>query len=225
MRQGNRHQLPELIKLFDFLDLETPNARDWVRGYLTRKAILLSEPTPNMQSLKVALASHFMARFTDIDVIKNFSKTMGSAWRVMKHRKEKGIGNLSVSLDKAVLTQLKTMCKGKKKAKIVSLLIEDGYKAFLESDREIKKKLADNRRIKNSELNKIRLLDLQGKINPKESVAYKNLQAKNDDLRHCIATLYDLIYSANERGNSIDDALLIEATKVYYSVFSETNNQ
>ncbi|GAB1061673.1 MAG: hypothetical protein SAqBPW_37910 [Shewanella algae] len=148
---------------------------------------------------------------------------MGNAWRVMRHRKEKKIGTLSVSMPKAVLNQLDEMCRGQKKAEILTLLINGGYEKFLASKQELKAKKAEKNLIKQMALEH-KKLELRLKRPPtteKDSQAIQELQVQNDDLTHCIATLYDLIYLANERDQYIDTQKLIEATKLYYSAFSK----
>ncbi|HEW9976537.1 hypothetical protein [Shewanella algae] len=96
-------------------------------------------------------------------------------------------------------------------------------KRFLTSKQELKAKKAEKNLIKQMALEH-KKLELRLKRSPtieKDSQAIQELQVQNDDLKHCIATLYDLIYLANERDQYIDTQKLIEATKLYYSAFSK----
>ncbi|TVK95888.1 hypothetical protein AYJ01_03930 [Shewanella algae] len=220
------HQLspPDILKRFDFLNVDTPAAREWVRRYLLKqKQIQITEYSPSMENIKLVLSNHIQAHHLSASDIKNLSRAMGNAWRVMRHRKEKKIGTLSVSMPKAVLNQLDEMCRGQKKAEILTLLINGGYEKFLASKQELKAKKAEKNLIKQMALEH-KKLELRLKRPPtteKDSQAIQELQVQNDDLTHCIATLYDLIYLANERDQYIDTQKLIEATKLYYSAFSK----
>lgn len=239
----NNYQLspPEILKRFDFLNGEEPPERKWVECYLNHKHIPVPRNPPNMQSLKFALLQHIQTNALSNSEIKNLAQAMSSAWRVRKSRLKKNAGTLSLTLDNSVLKRFKQMCNGEKKAEILTLLINGGYEEFLASEQALKFKKEEESRIKQELKFKIKeeesqikqmaiadkKLDLLLKKPPtavKDSQAIQELQAKNDDLKQRIATLYDLIYSANERGKPIDDALLIEATKVYYSAFLKTNN-
>lgn len=220
------HQLspPDILKRFDFLNVDTPAAREWVRRYLLKqKQIQITECSPSMENIKLVLLNHIQAHHLSASDIKNLSRAMGNAWRVMLHRKEKKIGTLSVSMPKAVLNQLDEMCRGQKKAEILTLLINGGYEKFLASKQELKAKKAEKNLIKQMALEH-KKLELRLKRPPtteKDSQAIQELQVQNDDLKHCITTLYDLIYLANERDQYIDTQKLIEATKLYYSAFSK----
>lgn len=223
------HQLspPEILKRFDFLNIETPAAREWARRYLLKqKKIQIPEHSPHMDSIKFELLNHIRAHHLSDSDIKNLSRTMGNAWRVMLHRKAKDIGTLSVSMPKAVLRELDEMCRWQKKAEILTLLINGGYEQFLESKKTSKAKKAEEKQPSlipfDLKIYEHQLKSLLGKADDTEE--FRKLQAQNEDLKNSIATLYDLIYSANERGQSIDDSFLIEATKVYYSAFSKTKN-
>ncbi|GAB1057487.1 MAG: hypothetical protein WAqMacA_38570 [Shewanella algae] len=154
---------------------------------------------------------------------RQFARTMSNAWRVRKSRQKKNAGTLSLTLDNSVLRQLKQMCNGETKAEILTKLINGGYEAFLASKQAQEAKKAEEQQILQMSLEhkKLDALIKRTSATAGDSQAIREFQAQNDDLRQCIAKLYDLIYSANERGQSIDDALLIEATKVYYSAFSK----
>ncbi|MGL4936289.1 MAG: hypothetical protein ACRC5E_00320, partial [Shewanella sp.] len=59
-----------------------------------------------------------------------------------KHRLNKDVTSLSISLDKNVANQLTQMCKGHNKTVIISHLITHNYQFFLASKEAEKEKLA-----------------------------------------------------------------------------------
>ncbi|WP_338591215.1 hypothetical protein VXM60_01705 [Shewanella khirikhana] len=236
MQDTNRRSSSDAQKCFDFLNSETPASIDWVRRYLSGKLIVLPNNGFNMtmEDIKQYLADVMFRYPMNNAESRQFARTMSSAWRVRKSRQKKNAGTLSLTLDNSVLRQLKQMCNGETKAEILTKLINGGYEAFLAS-KQAQKANKQAQEAKKAEEQQILQMSLKHKkldalikrtsATAGDSQAIREFQAQNDDLRQCIAKLYDLIYSANERGQSIDDALLIKATKVCYSAFSETNNQ
>uniref|UniRef100_UPI0034D62328 hypothetical protein n=1 Tax=Shewanella algae TaxID=38313 RepID=UPI0034D62328 len=116
------------------------------------------------------------------------------------------------------------MCHEQKKTEIISLLISGGYSEFLEKKQALKFKLAEERRIlklsnDRMELEKLLRKNLSPVVDESETI--RMLKVQNDKLKHDLATLYDLLFSANEYGNPIDDKYLLQATKIYYSAFSK----
>ncbi|GAB1121302.1 MAG: hypothetical protein WAqPseu_40910 [Shewanella algae] len=225
MQDTNRRSSSDAQKCFDFLNSETPASIHWVREYLSGKLIGLPNNGFNMtmEDIKQYLADVMFRYPMNNAESRQFARTMSNAWRVRKSRQKKNAGTLSLTLDNSVLRQLKQMCNGETKAEILTKLINGGYEAFLASKQAQEAKKAEEQQILQMSLEhkKLDALIKRTSATAGDSQAIREFQAQNDDLRQCIAKLYDLIYSANERGQSIDDALLIEATKVYYSAFSK----
>ncbi|WP_345843150.1 hypothetical protein [Shewanella algae] len=239
MQDTNRRSSSDAQKCFDFLNSETPASIHWVREYLSGKLIGLPNNGFNMtmEDIKQYLADVMFRYPMNNSESREFARTMSNAWRVRKSRQKKNAGTLSLTLDNSVLRQLKQMCNGETKAEILTKLINGGYEAFLASkqaqkaNKQAQKANKQAQEAKKAEEQQILQMSLENKkldavikrtsATAGDSQAIREFQAQNDDLRQCIAKLYDLIYSANERGQSIDDALLIEATKVYYSAFSK----
>lgn len=215
---------PEIIKLFEFLDSETPAALEWTMRYLLRRTILISVPIDNMQAIKTVLAKSLVHSNFSTSDIKNFARTMNNAWRVRKHRQKKDVGTLSLSLNKVVLTQLNEMCHEQKKTEVISMLISGGYSEFLEKKQALKFKLAEERRVLKLANNRMELEKLLRKnLSPvvDESESIRMLKVQNNKLKNNLARLYDLLFSANEHGNPIDDKCLLQATKIYHTATSK----
>lgn len=135
---------PELIKLFDFLDSETPATREWVTDYFIKQGLHFNLTATPYATLSMQV-SQFSAATYQGD-IKVFAKKMRNAWGVKKFRERKDIVTLSVILDKETADRLALMSKGSTKAEILAILIHDNYQVFLESKREQKAKLVDEKK-------------------------------------------------------------------------------
>lgn len=211
----------EIIDLFAFLDSETPAAQNWMGNYLTNKGILIPMKIYGTQNLKLQLANIFLSTKKSSSDIKLFARKMGNAWRVKNHRQNKNIVSLSVSLDRSVTTQLSKMSKGKKKSEVVTQLIENNYHEFLLSNERLKTKKIEAKGIRKIEERNLESHALLNRVTSSTSAELSQLLAsqkqKNEDLREGIAKLYDLIFSANDQGLTIDDQTLVQATKIYYS--------
>lgn len=214
----------EIIKLFEFLDSETPAALEWTMRYLLRRVTLIPAPIDNMQAIKTVLAKSLVHSNFSTSDINNFARTMNNAWRVRKHRQKKDVGTLSLNLNKIILTQLNEMCHEQKKTEVISMLISGGYSEFLEKKQALKFKLAEERRILKMANDKIKAEKFfKKKLSPAvdESETIKMLKVQNKKLKNDLATLYDLLFSANEHGNPIDDKCLLQATKIYHTATSK----
>ena len=215
---------PEFSKLFDFLDSETIAARSWLMRYLKKQGVFLNPDLPNIESVKVELANTFSQQRRAPADVRLFARNMRNAWRVRKHRLNKDVTTLSISLDKQVSNQLTQMCKGHNKTEIITRLITHNYPYFLDAQKAEKEKLAEEkqalqmekeRRLRANELQK-HLLEI-----PLSERQLESTTLEVDELKVSIAKLYDILFVANELKQKIDDAMLLEATKVYYSVFSK----
>ncbi|MFB2754782.1 hypothetical protein ACE02G_14170 [Shewanella xiamenensis] len=215
---------PEFSKLFDFLDSETIAARSWLMRYLKKQGVFLNPDLPNIESVKVELANAFSQQRRAPADVRLFARNMRNAWRVRKHRLNKDVTTLSISLDKQVSNQLTQMCKGHNKTEIITRLITHNYPYFLDAQKAEKEKLAEEkqalqmekeRRLRANELQK-HLLEI-----PLSERQLESTTLEVDELKVSIAKLYDILFVANELKQKIDDAMLLEATKVYYSVFSK----
>lgn len=215
---------PEFSKLFDFLDSETIAARSWVSGYLQRQGIFLNPNLPNIERVKVELANHFASQARAPADVRLFARKMRNAWRVRKHRLDKDVTTLSISLSKQVSSQLDQMCKGQNKTEIITQLITNNYPSFLAAQKAEKEKLAEEKRTLRMEKEREKRVNELGKHLPKSSMSelqFESIRVEVDELKHSIAKLYDMLYIANEQKQKIEDAMLLEATKVYYSAFSK----
>ena len=224
MFNNDQFSPPDIFKLFDFLDVETPAAVQWVHSYLANKGIWLPVEVQSIENIKNFLAKNILSFNKSNSELEMIARTMSSAWRIRKHRQKKNIGTLSLSLDKEVLNKFKEMCHKQKKTKVMSELINGGYGEFLKSKAAEKAELNKQKRIQEMARENMRFnLLLQKK--PTQSIeelkAIKTLQTQNEQLKQNLATLYDLIYSANEQGSTIDDQYLLQATKLYYNTFNK----
>ncbi|ABO23120.1 hypothetical protein SHLO109777_11700 [Shewanella loihica] len=222
----NRQQLtpPDAIKLFEFLDSETPATMKWIEKYLSKQGVFLQQGLLQSELINSALAKHFLSKNTPPSDIKLFAKKMGNAWRAKKHRKNKNLVTLSISLNRDVSNQLTQMCKGHNKTDIVTQLITENYCNFLAEQKAIKEKLAEEKRVRQIEAERAKHEQLLKRSTPPIAQLKQqntSLLAQRDELENGIAKLYDIIFLANEQGKKIDNDMLIEATKLYYNVFNK----
>ncbi|SEA10959.1 hypothetical protein SAMN04488051_101691 [Alkalimonas amylolytica] len=214
------YPIKELAKLFDFLDSDTPATQQWVHDYLVKQGLPVNTGIQLGYNVQVDTYNTVIHYFQDPAVVRIVANKMRNAWRVRKHRKQKGLVTLSISLDKDVSDQLSRMCKGEKKSEVITMLINDNYRLFLENKKEMQRqKEADKRarmlQCKNEKLKKLIL-------NPSAEASKHDCQSNlENQLKDGISKLYDIIYSANEQNTVIDHQLLLLATKIYYEVFSK----
>lgn len=193
----------ELIKVFEFLNSETPETKVWVNRYLTAHGIPAQVNIASTLPLKVELARAFGNLGMLIDSLKVFAKKMGNAWRVKKHRDKKDVVSLSVSLDKTVAIQLSQMSKCYKKAEIITKLIQDNYQEFLAKEDERKAKLAEERRIRRLERdNSKSQKQLKQLCNNSsyESDQSRALAELRDDINHLIK-MVDVMAQQNKKND------------------------
>ncbi|WP_133180927.1 hypothetical protein [Shewanella decolorationis] len=217
----NHKQLlsPEIIKRFDFLDSWTPAAKKWIANYLRKEGIQLSIDYLTAEETKIALANFLLNSNAPTSYIRELAKKMGTAWRVRNLRKNSDKVNLTVALNRNVSNHLTQMSKGQNKTNIITLLIEDNYKHYLAEQKISKDKRDTEKKIKQVEIERAKLEKLlaRGKASP--ALSAEEVLAQNQGLKNNIAMLYELMFIANEKNQKIDDAILLEATKIYYSAF------
>ena len=175
--------------------------------------------------MRVELANAFSQQRRAPSDVRLFARNMRNAWRVRKHRLNKDVTTLSISLDKQVSNQLTQMCKGQNKTEIITRLITNNYPYFLDAQKAEKEKLAEEKQALQMEKERrLRANQLQKHLPIVKTAAEQQVEPMLEvveDLKKSIAKLYDMIFLANQEKLEIDDAMLIDATKVYYSVFSK----
>lgn len=215
---------PDIIKLFDFFNSDTPAALGWSQRYLARKGIQLSNTAISSQQVKNELAMHLSVTTARPDEIKQLARAMGDAWRVRKHRQSKGVSPVSLSLAKATADKLTSMSKGTTKSEIISMLIEGGYSDFLrhraalQKHKEEQKQIAKIKRQRDN-IDKLRLMTASRSEDRSNEIS--QLIALNEELKNQMAELYDLIFNSNEQDRAIDEKSLLKATKLYFACFNK----
>ena len=196
----------------------------WIEKYLSKQGVFLRQELLQSEQVKFALANYFLSNNTPPSDIKLFAKKMGNAWRIRKHRENKHLVTLSISLDREVSNHLSNMCRGHTKTEVISCLIRGNYQYYLAAEKAEKEKLAENKRIRKLEQDRAKLDKLL--TNSTRQVKQPEQQIDPisphvDELKNGIAKLYDIIFLANEQGQKIDDVMLLKATKLYYNVFNK----
>lgn len=133
--------------------------------------------------------------------IKLFAIKLKDAWRIRTYRQKKSVVTLSVSLNKDVSDKLTRMSKNNHKANIVTLLINENYRDFLEKELQVKAMLEEKKRL--SEQNKLQKKSIPG---PK---------IKSADLVATLEHFYQIILETYNKNASIsqDD---FESAKMAY---------
>lgn len=219
----NHKQLlpPEIIKRFDFLDSWTPAAKKWIANYLRKEGIQLSIDYLTAEETKIALANFLLNNNAPPSYIRELAKKMRTAWRAINLRKDSDKVNLTVALNRNVSNHLTQMSKGQNKTNIITLLIEDNYKHYLAEQKVAKNKRDTEKKIKQMEIERAKLDKFLGTGKTSPALPTEEVLAQNEGLKNNIAMLYELMFIANEKNQKIDDAILLEATKIYYSAFSK----
>lgn len=211
--------VPELVKLFEFLDSDTPTAVNWVYRYLTKQGINTTDSAIQLP-VKQLVLELVAQQIRDPGQIKLFAKKMGNAWRIRKHRQKKNVVSLSVSIDKSVADHLSMMSKGRKKADVVSMLIQNNFQAFLVEENLRKAKRAEGTRILKMQREQV----LSEKPHNKPSSEITQVVSQANQVKECresMAHLYEIILYAHDKGEAIDMQTLIQATKIYYAAFNK----
>lgn len=210
---------PELVKLFDFLDSDTPATINWVQRYLTKHGISISHYT-YQGAVKQYIAEQFIPLQPTHADITLFAQRMGNAWRIRKHRQKKDVVSLSVSLDKSVANKLSQMSKEQKKADVVSMLIKENFQEFVAEKNRQKAKRTEEKRTLTMQPDQASLMQPLNQP-PSETTQVLNQSNRAEEFREAMIHLYDIIFCANEKGEPIDDQTLIQATKIYYTAFNK----
>lgn len=196
MNTPSNDSMAELVKLFDFLDSDTPATQKWVHDYLVKQGVPLNTGIPLEHNVQIDTYKMVNYHFQDPAVVRIVANKMRNAWRVRKHRKKKGLVTLSISLDKDVSDQLSRMCKGAKKSEVITMLINDSYRLFLENKKEMQRQRAAEKHARTiqHQSEKLRKKVLKPSIGVSER---DNPPSLDDELRELISKLYDKINSAS----------------------------
>ncbi len=205
-------------KLFNFMDSNTPAAVLWAQKYCAKHHIPF-HPGP-YTNLNTQLANIFLASPTDFLSAKQFAKQMANAWRVRKCRQKKDAVSLSITLDESVASQLSEMCEGMNKSDVISKLIQGNFQAFITEKHRQKESEAQQNRLRRALKEQEKLSKIKIQAASPTLQTSKNLE-ELENLRLKIAQLYDLIFSGNLNSRKLDDNFLLQATKIYYSAFSD----
>lgn len=136
-------------ELFEFITIKSTFNLVWEIAYLKRNEISFhsSEAIVNANNFIIWLGHELVRQGYDLSKAKELARKMRNAWRVKNHRKNNGTVSLSISLERSVSEQLTQMCKGEKKAEIISKLINGNYQSYLAQKHELEKQKAEQRNI------------------------------------------------------------------------------
>ncbi len=140
------------LKLFYFLQSETPAEIKWVKAYLFKHSYVLSDRDLSLSQIKEHIFQDYLTNFSfrELDTISTLSKKMYKAYKARTYRKKMGANKmLNVSISHYHIKKLHEMatCRRKTKIQIVEYLIDDNYK-FLERQKE--KELAAKKKRKSN---------------------------------------------------------------------------
>lgn len=214
-----RERLHE-IELFRFINSETPTVRSWLVNYLIKKGIPVTVEFPDEYTVAFFLERQLNQHSFNYEGKKALARDMANAWRGYRHRKNKNVVSITVGLDKSVVAKLSQMSKGSTQAQIITKLINHDYVAYaaLENERKLQETRAKLAALADKDRR------LQEKMQSKPQVEPTQLNGRTSgraDLEEVIAKLYDMLFSANEQNQTIDDKTLLQATKIYYAAFEK----
>ena len=216
----------DVITLFDFLDSETPASIEWIHTYLRKNNFAVNSQCWGTNNIKNWLASTILSNQIPPESVKTLARKMRNAWKVRSHRKKPtSTVPLSVNIARPVYAQLSDMSKGRQKSTIISELIQGNYQEFANKKFELKleKIKVKNRKIPQGSIERLWPTKKQDQNLSCDSLKPCNeleQQKKvNEELKEGIAALFDLMFSVNERRETVNDQILIEATRIYYSCF------
>jgi hypothetical protein len=209
---------PKFLNVCESIVLMSRMEPAWAANYLNKHRVELPDyffnqefPTP---SLPIQLAQQFQKQNLDLNAVRDLKRAMGVAFRVGKHRKDKGLVNFSVSLEKTVYKQLSEMSGKNKRNKVITALIQQNFQSLLIQEQHTKIRVEE-------EKNKKALATLQNQLKQLNlASAFKALQSASqtvptDSLINGITQLYEIIQSSHKTGAAIDALAFLKATEIY----------
>ena len=192
-------------ELFEFIALKSTFNLVWEIAYLKRNEIRFNstETTVNVNNFIISLGQKLVRQGYSLSKAKELARKMRNAWRVKNCRKNNETVSLSISIERSVSEQLTQMCKGEKKAEIISKLINDNYQSYLAEKRELAKQKAEQkeRLMMQKENHKFKRIMTPSRacspLSPCEELA-KQLNL-NKELADGISKLHELTNKKNEQ--------------------------
>lgn len=199
------------FELFAFLDQETPAAKKWINNYLRRNGIAEKVPVASAQGVQLDLAmiltrSGLLSR--EVEVL---SEKMNNAWRARKSRADKNVASLSVRIDKTVADQLTQMSRGKTKAEVVTMLIQQNYVEFLEAENRRKNAVDEEKRLlKLAKINST--AQKPSRTSPTNFLFSIKLSKIVNEIREKITSMSEMLESISKRDQQTEDPQRIQET-------------
>ncbi|MGI2164537.1 hypothetical protein ACRN9L_00880 [Shewanella oncorhynchi] len=134
-------------ELFEFIAVNSTFNLVWEIAYLKRNEIRFNSPetTVNANDFIIWLGQELVRQGYSLSKAKELARKMRNAWRVKNCRKNNETVSLSISIERSVSERLTQMCKGEKKAEIISKLINGNYQSYLAEKRELAKQKAEQK--------------------------------------------------------------------------------
>lgn len=116
----------DVIKLFSFLNSQTPDSIKWIRDYLYKKGFYIPYEYIDTNTIVRSLADQMVQRGYTLESTTVIAKTMRGAWRTKKCRKNsKGKVSFTVTIDSATFNKLEKISKSSKKSELISEMIRN----------------------------------------------------------------------------------------------------
>lgn len=209
----------DLLEIFAFIDSDTLADGDWLRKHLAKQCLNFGLPQIHLgyrtaSSLKAQLIQAILSTSKPIELadLKVMSVRIRNAWRVKKHRKSKRLVNLSIGLQPEVAAQLTRMCVGHKKNEIVTKLIQENYKGFLEDQKEIELKKLQAKKIREKQKFDIGFQKLV--VKPTE-IHFANTLKRINERKDLAKKIIDLVEAADTPEARVLEELLKLAKELY----------
>ncbi len=145
----------DVIKLFSFLNSETPDSIKWIREHLYKKGFYIPSEYIDTNTIVRSLADQMVQRGYTLESTTVIAKTMGGTWRTKKCRKNsKGKVSFTVTIDSATFNKLEKISKNSKKSEFISEMIQEWNPSLIKNElvKTSSKKQKINRTIEDKDI-------------------------------------------------------------------------
>lgn len=192
----------DVIKLFSFLNSETPDSINWIRDYLYTKGFYIPYEYLDTNTIVRSLADQMVQRGYTLESTTVIAKTMGGTWRTKKCRKNsKGKVSFTVTIDSATFNKLEKISKisknskNSKKSELISEMIQEWNPSFIKNElvKTSSKKQKINRTIEDKHI------DFPKELAPQEKQASGKKQAQQSGAKPAGENVIDFSHKKKSR--------------------------
>ncbi|ABV86579.1 RepB family protein [Shewanella pealeana] len=219
----------EFYKLFDFLRSETPAELAWLRGYISKKALITLDANLTIYQIKEQLFLQYQTSNSSVEAtvfIKSFAGNMYKAHKARLYRKKLGAKKmLNVAITPKHMQNLEYICKsqGMQKNKVIEMMIEGSLQHLINGEQNLKSEKQQNELIlkQTRDSKKLEATMSNSKIKQEELYRLKENIGKQEstieELKENISNLFETLRASQHGKTLISGYDYDNATIIYYN--------